>query len=132
MTRFVLTPNEKQIIDTLWAYDRPLTRGEILEFCTNRTWKKSSIHVLLNQMLDKEAIRIAGFGEYKKQVGRTYEPTLTKEDYESMDLAIRYEEIGASSQVIPMMVSNLINDELITDEDIDEMARLIEEYKKNR
>lgn len=132
MKNFILTPNEKQIMDTLWSYERPLTRGEILEFCTDKTWKKSSIHILLNQMLDKEAIRIAGFGEYNKQVGRTYEPTVAKDYYEAMDLAHRYQKIGAESSALPLMVSTLIDIDTINDEDIEELSKIVEAYKNNK
>lgn len=132
MKNFILTPNEKQIMDTLWSYERPLTRGEILEFCTDKTWKKSSIHILLNQMLDKEAIRIAGFGEYNKQVGRTYEPTVAKDYYEAMYLAHRYQKIGAESSALPLMVSTLIDIDTINDEDIEELSKIVEAYKNNK
>ena len=132
MKNFILTPNEKQIMDTLWSYERPLTRGEILEFCTDKTWKKSSIHILLNQMLDKEAIRIAGFGEYNKQVGRTYEPTVAKDYYEAMDLAHRCQKIRAESSALPLMVSTLIDIDTINDEDIEELSKIVEAYKNKK
>lgn len=132
MKKFILTPNEKQIMDTLWEYERPLTRGEILEFCVDKTWKKSSIHILLNQMLEKEAIKIEGFGEYNKQVGRTYGPTISKKDYEAMDLTARYQKIGAGSSALPLMVSKLIDIDSINDEDIEELSKIVEAYKNKK
>lgn len=129
MQEFILTPNEKQILDTLWDQGQPLTRGQIIEFCTQKTWKPSSIHILLNALLDKGAIEVAGFGRYNKQYGRTYQPTLSKDDYESMDLALRFKEMDSNITSIPKMFSFLVKDQVLSKEDMDELYALIDKVR---
>jgi len=46
-----------------------------------KTWKDSSVHILLNGMLQKGVIREAGFVKRSKTYGRTFTPTLTREEY---------------------------------------------------
>ncbi len=76
-----LTKSEMQIMDVLWASDTPLSRSDLLERSEEKTWKDSSVHILLNGLLVKGAIREAGFVKRSKTFGRTFEPTLTREEY---------------------------------------------------
>ena len=76
-----LTKNEIEIMDVLWRENRPLARGEILSLSTDKSWMDSSIHILLNSMLKKGAIREAGFIKCGKTCGRVYEAALSCEEY---------------------------------------------------
>ncbi len=76
-----LTKNEIEIMDVLWREERPLARGEILKLSDDKTWMDSSVHILLNSMLKKGAIREAGFIKCGKTCGRVYEAALSCEEY---------------------------------------------------
>ena len=76
-----LTKSEMQIMDVLWAADEPLSRADLLERSEEKSWKDSSVHILLNGLLQKGAIREAGFVKRSKTYGRTFSPTLTREEY---------------------------------------------------
>ena len=76
-----LTKSEMQIMDVLWESGIPLSRSDLLERSQEKSWKDSSVHILLNGLLQKEAIREAGFVKRSKTYGRTFAPTLTREEY---------------------------------------------------
>lgn len=76
-----LTKSEMQIMDVLWASDTPLSRSDLLERSQEKTWKDSSVHILLNGLLAKGAIEEAGFVKRSKTYGRTFVPALTREEY---------------------------------------------------
>ena len=76
-----LTRSEMEIMDVFWAAEQPLSRSDLLENNQDKTWKDSSVHILLNGMLQKGVIREAGFVKRSKTYGRTFEPTLTREEY---------------------------------------------------
>ena len=76
-----LTKSEMEIMDVLWAADGPLSRSDLLERSEEKTWKDSSVHILLNGLLQKGAIREAGLVKRSKTYGRTFAPTLTREEY---------------------------------------------------
>ena len=76
-----LTKSEMEIMDVLWASDAPLSRADLLEHGEEKTWKDSSVHILLNGLLQKGAIREAGFVRRSKTYGRTFVPTVTREEY---------------------------------------------------
>ena len=81
-----LTRNEIEIMDVLWKEDRALSRGEILSLSGDKTWMDSSVHILLNSMLKKGAIREAGFVKCGKTCGRVYEAALSCEEYHASTL----------------------------------------------
>ena len=76
-----LTKSEMQIMDVFWASETPLSRSDLLERSEEKTWKDSSVHILLNGLLAKGAIREAGFVKRSKTFGRTFLPAMTREQY---------------------------------------------------
>lgn len=128
---FTLSKNEREIMDTLWREDRPLTRRDIINFCENKSWKESSIHILLNQLLEKEAIHVTGFVKIVKNYGRTFEPTVTREEFEIMELKNNFKDLNPNPSVIPGFISFLIEENEISKEKIEELQAKLEERKKN-
>ena len=76
-----LTKSELEVMDVLWASQEPLSRADLLTHSEEKTWKDSSVHILLNGLLQKKAIREAGVIKCGKTYGRTFAPTLTREEY---------------------------------------------------
>lgn len=76
-----LTRSEMEIMDVLWDAGAPLSRADLLERSEEKTWKDSSVHILLNGLLVKGAIAEAGVVKRIKTYGRVFVPTLTREEY---------------------------------------------------
>ena len=76
-----LTRSEMQIMDVFWDSGAPLSRSDLLERSCDKSWKDSSVHILLNGLLQKEMIREVGFVKRSKTYGRTFLPTMTREAY---------------------------------------------------
>ena len=76
-----LTRSEMEIMDVLWESEVPMSRSDLLEHSEEKTWKDSSVHILLNGLLQKGAIREAGLVKRSKTYGRVFAPTLTREEY---------------------------------------------------
>lgn len=76
-----LTKNELEIMDVMWEAREPLSRGQLMEKSVDKSWKSSSVHILLNSMLKKGAIYEAGFARCGKTCGRTYAPNISVEEY---------------------------------------------------
>ncbi|MFR0734692.1 MAG: hypothetical protein ACLSHU_11375 [Oscillospiraceae bacterium] len=60
---------------------RALCRADIIARSQDKTWKDSSVHILLNSMLKKEAIQEAGFVRRGKGYGRVFTPAISEEAY---------------------------------------------------
>lgn len=76
-----LTKSELEIMDVLWDAGEPLSRADLLAHSEGKNWKDSSVHILLNGLLAKNAIREAGFVKRSKTYGRVFAPNLTREEY---------------------------------------------------
>lgn len=76
-----LTRSELEIMDVLWNADEPLSRADLLEHSEEKSWKDSSVHILLNGLLAKNAIHEAGFVKRSKTYGRVFAPNLSREEY---------------------------------------------------
>ena len=76
-----LTRSELEIMDVLWESSEPLSRADLLARAEEKTWKDSSVHILLNGLLLKGAIREAGLVKRSKTYGRIFAPTMSREEY---------------------------------------------------
>lgn len=116
----VLTKSELEIMDVLWGAESPLSRADLLERSEEKNWKDSSVHILLNGLLQKEAIREAGFVKRSKTYGRTFAPTMTREQYfANMVFSFRHKP-----QIVGLMES-LLDREDITAAELDEIEKLV-------
>ena len=116
----VLTKSEMQIMDVLWAAERPLSRAGILSASEEKSWKDSSVHILLNGLLKKGAIYEAGSVKCSKTVGRTFAPSLTREEYFARN-AFSY----ANKPDIVGLVAALLKREDITPEQKAQLRELL-------
>lgn len=76
-----LTRSEMEIMDVMWESSVPMSRADLLARSEEKTWKDSSVHILLNGLLQKGAIQEAGLVKRSKTYGRVFTPTLTREEY---------------------------------------------------
>ncbi|HCM12822.1 MAG TPA: hypothetical protein DHW85_06565 [Lachnospiraceae bacterium] len=122
-----LTKNELEILKLMWTQNRPLTRTEIINLSPERSWKASSIHVLLNKLLEKEAIIVDGFTKTGKNYGRTYSPSVSREEYEKALLKQQFKNTNLS---LGELFSTLVEDEDIDDSVIDELQDLLNKRRR--
>ena len=122
---FRLTKSEHEIMDLLWREARPLSRSEIIDLTPERSWKPASIHILLNSMLEKGAIGVAGFVQSTKNYARTFTHTLTADEY----AVLQFKHSSAfNEQSVIHLVSALVED--IQDQDIlDQLVQILEKRK---
>ena len=76
-----LTKSEMEIMDVLWESKVPMSRADLLARSEEKPWKDSSVHILLNGLLQKGAIQEAGLVKRIKTYGRVFAPTMTREEY---------------------------------------------------
>lgn len=82
----MLTKSEEQIVELLWNFDEPLTSSEIIKNSVDKTWKDSYVHLLINSLMEKGIIEVAGFKKATKNYARTFKPTMSREEYWFLNL----------------------------------------------
>lgn len=76
-----LSKCELEMMDVFWNQDTPLSRKDLLDHQEEKSWKDSSVHILLNSLLKKGAIQKAGMVKRVKTLARTFEPAISREQY---------------------------------------------------
>lgn len=117
-----LTKSELEIMDVLWEAGEPLSRADLLARSDEKSWKDSSVHILLNGLLAKKAIYEAGFVKRSKTYGRTFAAAMTREEYYAATIfSHRYqpEMVG--------LIKALLSREDITPEQMSQIKQLVNE-----
>ena len=120
-----LTKSELEVMNVFWREKGPLSKNDVIERAGKKSWKDSSIHILLNGLLKKGAIYEAGFRRSGKIYGRLFAPKISGEEY--------YADAVFSSggqENLPMLFSALVHSEFITEKNLDELGRMIEKRKQ--
>ena len=121
----VLTRSEMEIMDVLWEAGVPLSRSDLLAHSEEKTWKDSSVHILLNGLLQKGAIQEAGLVKRSKTYGRVFSPTLTREEYFATTIFSHRHK----PQIIGLFEALLRRDD-ITQEDLAQIAEMVQNKQK--
>ena len=120
-----LTRNELEIMEVLWGAGRPITSVEIVQMSVKKSWKDSSIHILINSLLKKEAIREAGFVRAGKGFARTFEPTESGETYYADYLATIANKTSVST-----LFSALFKSKDLSKDTIQELEEMLNKKKQ--
>lgn len=121
----LLTKSELEVMNVIWGAGRPLSRNDIIELSENKTWKESSIHILLNGLLKKEAIKEDGFTRCGKTFGRLFSANISREDYYAVEVFP-----AGGKESIPALLSALIRRDDLDVELVNELEAILEEKKK--
>lgn len=76
-----LTKGEREIMNVLWDTREALTSSEIIKYSVNKSWKDTSVHLLLKTLLDKNIIEVAGLKKTTRNYARTFRATMSQYDY---------------------------------------------------
>ena len=121
-----LTRSEMEIMDVLWESGVPMSRADLLARSEEKTWKDSSVHILLNGLLAKGAIQEAGFVKRSKTYGRTFVPAMTREEYFATTIfshTYKPQFVG--------LIRALLNRKDISLPDLEQIEKLVQDKKNS-
>ena len=76
-----ITPSEYEVLEVMWSTEKEMTASEIVEISKNKTWKSSSVHLLISSLLKKDLVEISGFKKTTKNFARTFKPSISKSNF---------------------------------------------------
>ncbi|MDO5145620.1 MAG: BlaI/MecI/CopY family transcriptional regulator [Eubacteriales bacterium] len=121
-----LTDSEKQVLNLLWDSEEPLTSTEIVNLCTNRTWKPSYIHIMINSLLSKEMIQIDGFKKTTKNYARTFKASMSRDEWNLLQVK---QEQKSNSKTLSNLFATLVEEET-NPELLDKLSEILDHRKK--
>lgn len=98
-----LSPNEFKIMQLLWKQNRSLSRPEIIDLVPDREWNPNSIHLILNNMIEKGVIRVDGMTRCGRGYGRTYAATVSNLEYAVQLLKESTPDLTADERILGVL-----------------------------
>jgi predicted transcriptional regulator len=126
---FSLTENELEVMSLLWEQARALSRSEIINLLPDKSWSNSSIHIILNKLIDKDAVQVEGFVKTGRNFGRTYSAAITQDEYRQMQIRRAAGKVKGGKVNLPAVFSALVQDEEIDSDTIAELEDILKKKK---
>ena len=124
MNHITLSDGEWKLMNLLWDAS-PLTIGSMVESLRDDTaWTKATINIMLNRLAEKGAVRIDAGGKAKQ-----FYPLLKREDAVMQEAKSCIGKIKTGG--IGLLVSTMAQDCELSDEEIDELYRILKEGRGN-
>ena len=123
MNTVSLSDGEWRLMNLLWDSE-PRTIAEMVKELKHETgWTKATVNIMLNRLADKGAVRIETGGRAK-----LFYPLIEREDAVIDEAKATLGRIKTGG--IGLLVSTMARESKLTDEDIDELYRILKEAKE--
>lgn len=121
-----LTNSEAEVMELLWASDEPLSPREIIEQSTDKTWKDSYIHLIINSLLKKNMIEVAGLKQTTKNYTRIFTPTMSKKQW----LLSQITDNQSSDDMIRCLFDEILK-QIDNQQELDRLSDYLDKRKKS-
>ncbi|NMS89234.1 BlaI/MecI/CopY family transcriptional regulator [Clostridioides difficile] len=116
-----LSDAELEIMKIIWSHDEPVLFAFLLDELTSigKTWQKNTLITLLARLMDKGYLKAKKLGRRNE-----YTPLISESEYQTSQTKKLLDKIYEGN--VKGLVSNLIQSDLLTDEEYDELKELLE------
>ena len=125
-----LSKSEYEVLSLLWTENRGLTAAEINELAPDKSWKPTSIHLIINSMLDKGALVVDGMVRSGRVYGRIFKATASPEEYSLMQIKRNTSYAQDKNAAITGLIASLIDSIEISNDTIEKIEELIKKKKE--
>lgn len=133
MSKINLTEKEYEIMQILWQNSRPMLASDIMEAAENTS--SNSVHHILNKLMEKGFVKVAGNIKVVKSQSRLYAPTVSAVEYIAMQSGEIFKHTTKKFDLKNFLLCLTKKNKSKNDEIISEIKSFIEEYEneiKNR
>lgn len=127
-----LTKKEHEIMTIIWSNDRPMPISEIA--AQTKTVAPNSMHPMINSLLAKNYIRIAGNVKMVKTNSRLYASAITVDEYVSSQIVDIYKTSRKQMDMAQLMACFVKygSNKQRADEIVGELEKFVAEYKGSK
>lgn len=126
-----LTKSEYEVLSLIWSENRGLTAVEINDLAQNKSWVSTSIHLILNSMLDKGVLAVDGMVRSGRTYSRIFKAAVSPEEYSLMQVKQNASFAKDKNSITVKLVASLIDSEEINAETISKIEALLKKKKGN-
>lgn len=118
-----ITDSEREVMKLLWE-ESPQTANEIIAVLSEKMqWSEQTIKTFLNRLHNKKAIRFE-----KDSRSYLYYPLITEDSYYCAENKSFLNRVYDGA--VGMLFSRFLEDEMLTDEEIEDLRKLLEKKRK--
>lgn len=125
-----LSKSEYEILALFWSENRGLTAGKINDLVADKSWKITSIHLILNSMLDRRILIVDGMVKSGRTYSRIFKPAMTPEEYSLMQIKQNTSFAKDQKSAMANLCVSLIDSGEISNETISKIEALIKKKKE--
>ena len=126
----MISNNEYNVLLKIWKAGQALSAQEIVENMEDKTFKDRTIHSILNAMLEKGLIYVDGQRLSSRIYCRLFNTSVSFEQFQSQQIMDSPVYRKDKAQVLPGILSALVEDADIGADTLDQLEALLEERKK--
>lgn len=110
---------ESRFADIIWNHE-PLHSRELVKLCEKElNWNRSTTYTVLRRLCDRGIF---------KNTGGTVSSVLTRQEYDAVQSELFVDEAFSGS--LPAFLAAFVRRKKLTDKEIDELQRLIDEHRR--
>ena len=129
MNRAILTEKEYEVMEILWGNKKPMLASEITKSVSMASG--NSTHHLLNRLMEKGVVKVAGNVKIVKAQSRLYMPAFTVAEFAAMQTAGLFKATSDKIEIKEFLNYLLKKNKVCADELLDEIKAFTEEYSKD-
>lgn len=119
-----LSDAEQDVMNVLWSFDRPARPVEIMPIITQQhAWSLSTVNTLLTRLVDKQVAKLEYVAKH-----RYYSPLMTQDEYLNRNIGALANRLNGISPI--GQIAAFIDSVDMTEEDLDEIDRLLQEARE--
>lgn len=124
MNKITFSDGEWTLMNLLWDKS-PLTIGYMVDALMSETgWSKATINIMLNRLAEKGAVKIDASGRAKEFYPLTDRVDAVREEASRTLKKVKTGGIG-------LMLSAMVKETKLTDDEIEELYRILKEGREN-
>jgi len=117
---------EFEVMHVIWQNTPPISTNQIISCLdSNKMWKPQTVLTLLVRLIDKGFLHSEKVGKE-----RTYSPLISQKDYLSIETSSFFDRIHSNS--IRSLVSSLYDGNKLTNDEVDDLRKWLEERSETK
>ena len=128
MAKMVLTEKEYEVMEILWKNAKPMLASEVTKQVSHASG--NSTHHLLNRLMEKGAVKVAGNVKIVKAQSRLYAPAYTTAEFAAIQAAEIFKATTGQFDVKDMLACLVKKNKNRNEEIVQEIRDFIDEYEK--
>lgn len=127
MSKINLTEREYEIMEILWQSKKPMLASDIMEAAENTSG--NSVHKILNKLMEKGLVKVAGNVKVVKSQSRLYAPAVSAVEYIAIQSGEIFKSTTKKFDLKNFLLCLTKKNKSRNDEIINEIKSFIEEYE---